>query len=134
MIYRGSVVKVDSKSLVVMTEDCTFERVKKFEGIQEGMEIYFEKDDIIKNKKSSIRSISSIAAAILLAVITSVYGMSFWNINYQAMALVSVDINPSVEIKVNKKRNVINVTAINEDALNLPLEDLKDKYLTDALE
>ncbi len=134
MIYRGSVIKVNDKNIVVMTENNTFEKIKKFEGLEEGMEVYFEKQDVIKNKKSSLNSISTVAAAIFLLVFTSIYGISFWNTNYQAIALVSVDINPSVEIELNKNHKVIKALPINEDATNLPLHELKNKPLVDALD
>lgn len=133
MIYRGSVVKINDKDIVVMTENNTFEKIKKFEGLEEGMEVYFEKQDIIKNKKSHLNNIPTVAAAIFLLVFTSIYGISFWNTNYEAIALVSVDINPSVEIELNKNHKVIKALPINEDATNLPLHELKNKPLVDAL-
>ncbi|MDR7871207.1 MAG: anti-sigma factor domain-containing protein [Tissierellaceae bacterium] len=133
MIYRGNIVEVCSDSIVVITEDCTFKRIKKSVGLEEGMEVYFEERDIIRKSNTSINSISKIVAIILL-VITSIYGIQVWDINYRAVAIVSIDINPSVEIKVNKNHRVINATPLNKDALNLPLKKLKGQILTNALD
>lgn len=134
MIYRGNVIEVREDSLVVMLDDSTFESVKKFKGLEEGMEIYFEQRDIIRKSNSSLKNIALIAASILLFIVTSFYGVDVWNTNYRAIAIVSVDINPSVEIKINKNHNVINAIALNEDAKKLPLNDLKNQPIDKALE
>ena len=134
MIHRGSIIEVCHDSIVVITEDCTFERIKKSEGLEEGMEVYFETEDIIRRRNLTVKNISTVAAAIFLLVITSIYGVSFWNTNYRAVALLSVDINPSIEIKINRNHQVIKASALNEDALGLPLSNLKRQPLVDALQ
>ncbi|MBU5676463.1 anti-sigma factor domain-containing protein [Alkaliphilus sp. MSJ-5] len=134
MIHRGSIIEVCHDSIVVITEDCTFERIKKSEGLEEGMEVYFETEDIIRRRNLTVKNISTVAAAIFLLVITSIYGVSFWNTNYRAVALLSVDINPSIEIKINRNHQVIKASALNEDALGLPLSNLRRRPLVDALQ
>jgi len=134
MIYRGNIIEVKSDSLIVMLDNCTFESVKKFKGLEEGMEIYFEERDIIRKSNLNLKNITLVAASIFLFIVTSFYGVDVWNTNYRAIALISVDINPSVEIKINKNNNVINAIALNEDAKKLPLKTLKNQPLAEALE
>lgn len=134
MIYRGNIVEVCNDSIVVITEECTFERIKKSAGLEEGMEVYFEERDIIRKSNTTVRNISKMAAAIILLVITSIYGIQFWDINYRPVAIVSIDINPSVEIKINRNHRVINASPLNEDALNLSLKKLKGQILVNALD
>ncbi|QUH19208.1 anti-sigma factor domain-containing protein [Alkaliphilus sp. B6464] len=134
MIHRGSIIEVCHDGIVVITEDCTFERIKKSEGLEEGMEVYFETEDIIRRRNLTVKNISTVAAAIFLLVITSIYSVGFWNTNYRAVALLSVDINPSIEIKINRNHQVIKVSALNEDALGLPLSNLERQPLVDALQ
>lgn len=117
-----------------MAEDCTFKRIKKSDGLEEGMEIYFEDRDIIKNSNFTIKNISKGVAAGLIFVVTSLYVLGFWNENYKSVALLAVDINPSVEMEINKNYRVIKISALNEEASKLPLEDLKNYPLIDALE
>src|SRR5690554_4870952 len=102
MIYRGNIVEICNDSIVVFTEECTFERIKKSPGLEEGMEVYFENRDIIRKSNTGVKGISKMVAAIILIVITSIYGIQAWDMNYRAVAIVSIDINPSVEIKINK--------------------------------
>jgi len=134
MIYRGNIIEVKSDSLIVMLDNCTFESVKKFKGLEEGMEIYFEERDIIRKSNLNLKNITLVAASIFLFIVTSFYGVDVWNTNYRAIALISVDINPSIEIKINKNNNVINAMALNEDAKKLPLKTLKNQPLAEALE
>jgi len=100
VIYRGNIIEVKKDSFVVMLDDCTFKRVKRFKGLDEGMEIYFEERDIIKQSNPNLKGIALIAASIFLFIVTTFYGVDFWSTNYNAIALVSVDINPSVQLPV----------------------------------
>jgi len=128
------VIEIYYDSIVVMAEDCTFKRIKKSDGLEEGMEIYFEDRDIIKNSNFTIKNISKGVAAVLIFAVTSLYVLGFWNENYKSVALLAVDINPSVEMEINKNYRVIKISALNEEASKLPLEDLKNYPLIDALE
>ncbi|WP_315122207.1 anti-sigma factor domain-containing protein [uncultured Clostridium sp.] len=134
MIYKGTIIEICHDSIVVMDEDCTFKRVKKNQGLQEGIEIYFEEGDIIGKSNFTIKSISKVVAAIFVFTVTSLYALCFWNENYRSVALLAIDINPSVEMKINKNYRVIKILALNEEASKLPLENLKNYSVTEALE
>ncbi|GAA0720689.1 hypothetical protein GCM10008905_10150 [Clostridium malenominatum] len=134
MIYRGSIIEICHDSIIVITEDCTFEKIKKSAGLKEGMEVYFEEGDIIKKPSFVNKNIPAVAAAIFVFIVASLYTVGFWNRNYRAVALLSIDINPSVEIEVNKSYHVIKATPLNEDASKLPLKNLKNYSLVEALE
>ncbi|MEW9094727.1 MAG: anti-sigma factor domain-containing protein [Clostridiaceae bacterium] len=134
MIYKGTIIEICHDGIVVMAEDCTFKRIRKSQGLQEGMEIYFEERDIIEKSNFTIKSISKVVAAIFVFTVTSLYSLYFWNENYRSVALLAVDINPSVEMNINKNYRVIQILALNEEASKLPLENLKNYSVTDALE
>lgn len=67
-----------------------------------------------KRRKSMIKKITSIAvsAAILLGV--GLIGASYV-LNNTVSSVVSLDVNPSVEIRVNKNEKVLGVNALNDD-------------------
>ena len=67
-----------------------------------------------KRKGGLLRRVATVAAALLL-VIGGVSAAGLYRLNNTAVASVSLDVNPSVEIKVNAKEKVISVTALNED-------------------
>ena len=67
-----------------------------------------------RRKGRLLRSAAGIAAALLLMV-GGVSALGLWRLENTAVASVSLDVNPSVEIKVNEKEKVVSVTALNED-------------------
>ncbi len=67
-----------------------------------------------KNPSNLIRRLPAIAAALLL--VTGIgLGAAAYTRSHAAFSTVSLDVNPSVEITVNEKERVLNVTAKNED-------------------
>ncbi len=66
-------------------------------------------------KSLRIRQLAGIAAAFVL-LIGGTAGFRFYQANYKVASTVSLDVNPSIEILVNKKERVIEVNARNQDA------------------
>lgn len=68
-----------------------------------------------ENKKNNwIPKIAGVAAALLL-VVGAGFGWNTYQTNYAVASTVSLDVNPSVEITVNQKERVLDVTALNAD-------------------
>ena len=76
-----------------------------------------------------LRSLGSLAAA--AALIFTAQGAYF---NYHVDSVVGIDVNPSLELRVNRKEQVLSATALNEDA-KLVMEgmDLKNVDLDVAV-
>lgn len=68
-----------------------------------------------KQKHIGLKKIIGIAAAFMI-VLAGIAGFSVYNTNYAVASTVSLDVNPSIEIKVNRKERVLEVNARNEDA------------------
>ena len=60
------------------------------------------------------RRIAGIAAAFLL-LLAGVLGFNYYHSNYAVATKVALEVNPSVEIKVNQRERVLDVAALNED-------------------
>ena len=75
-----------------------------------------EKGTVITVKKRRIFPIAAIATA---AVIALLFGLTVGVLNYigrdAVSSVVSIDVNPSVEIKLNKNDVVVEITALNGD-------------------
>ena len=52
---------------------------------------------------------------VFVLLIAGCVGFLYYNNNYAVASTVSLDINPSIEIRVNQKERVLDVTALNED-------------------
>lgn len=66
-------------------------------------------------KKSNLTRILAIAAAFIF-VVAGILTFNLVNSNRSVYATVSLDVNPSIEIKVNKNEKVLDVIAMNDDA------------------
>lgn len=71
---------------------------------------------LTENKKTGswVRKLSAIAAVFVL-LIAGCVGFLYYNNNYAVASTVSLDINPSIEIRVNQKERVLDVIPLNED-------------------
>ncbi|MGN1345185.1 MAG: PepSY domain-containing protein, partial [Eubacteriales bacterium] len=67
-----------------------------------------------KNMKAIARRIAGIAAAAVL-VLGAASGFAVYNNSYRVASTISLDVNPSVEIRANRKEDVLSVTALNDD-------------------
>lgn len=73
---------------------------------------------MMKEKKKSnvwLKSIAGLAAALIL-IVGGITGVNFYNANYAVVSTVSLDVNPSIEIKVNEKERILEVNPLNEEA------------------
>ena len=63
-------------------------------------------------RSRTFRTLMSCAAAFILLV----GGVTVWNnINAKVLAVVDIDVNPSIELSINGKEKVVEATAVNED-------------------
>ncbi|ABR46331.1 hypothetical protein Amet_0088 [Alkaliphilus metalliredigens QYMF] len=131
---KGCVMEIRKNTMVIMTDDCLFTEIKKKRQAEVGTEILFHSTEIVNPKKGKIQPWMLMAASVLLVLITSLYGINLWQMNYQVHALLTVDINPSIQMEVNANNKVIKVTPLNEDAKTLPLQELKNQSVELALE
>ena len=74
-----------------------------------------------KNKRNYIPKVS-----FALALITLVFGITYFGYNktYKVESIIELDVNPSIELKINQKDQVIEAVAKNDDAKNV-LENME---------
>ena len=75
-----------------------------------------------------------IIISIILVVLVLLGGISFiiFN-NSKVISTITLDINPSIELGLNKDYKVVKVTPLNEDAKDIVSNNLKNKSLDEAL-
>lgn len=121
MIYKGKVISIDSNFAIVLTKDMEYLKVVRKDAMFVGQQILFIEEDIF-NEKSHIKYRPIyIAAAIMFFILLSVFAELniFNNISNVASAVVSLDINPSVEFEIDEYGKVLKVVPINEDGKNI---------------
>ena len=98
-------------------ETDTFQRPALSEAVRKELPEIIEMKP--KRKKSWQKAFASCAAALILVI----GGAAYFNSGNSAFAVVGLDVNPSVEISINKNEEVISADAINEDGEQI-LQDL----------
>ena len=119
---------------LVLDSDGTFRRVRsRFKAeVGEEIEVVSGISDLSDKRKRALRVLLSVAAIVLLTI-GSTLGWSSWQTPV-AVAMLSVDINPSLEIALDKGAHIVSAKAKNEDALKLLQGvNLKGQTLTIAM-
>lgn len=127
---KGIVVKTKGRFMWVATEDRQFLRLPvPKDGVSQGQEVWVDPSEEI----SSAYHYKALAACIiLLLLVGTVFAAVFPGEN--AVAHLALDINPSMELAINRHNLIIEAVPLNEDA-ELLLKDLplKNKEVYEAL-
>ena len=72
---------------------------------------------VMTEKKKAHWGLKLAAVAALLALIIGIgFGASAYKVNHTVVSTVSLDVNPSIELRVNRHERVLEARALNEDA------------------
>lgn len=117
---KGIVLETSSNEAVILCSNGTVSKIKNK---------HYKKGQVLNmnNKFKLMTKAGSIAAAL---AITAVTGFAYTN----PSTYVSLDVNPSIEYKLNAFDRVISVVAVNEDGEKVVNElDLKNEKVTEAV-
>ncbi len=126
---RGVVAKITGNSCIILSSEGTYAKVPlPFPEIKVGAEILYRVPLLSKSLKPML------LVASVLILFMSFYLVDQVIIPQQAVAYVSLDIDPSLEMSVDKNMRVIKVHCFNDNAVSLvePLE-LEGKMLESAI-
>ncbi len=123
-LYRCIILECHEQYLHVLTDQGEHLRIKSLTDHRVGEKICFLDEDIIRDSVDSpankagkiinfIKPLSAIAAILL---ITFFINFTMSNITY---AVISLDINPSIELELNKSGEVIHAKGFNPEAVEL---------------
>ena len=141
MIYAGTIIEISNKKTYVFTMDCSVVTLRTRDEYILGQQVNFTKRDKYPELVhiSSMKTLA-IAAAFVLLITSTVTTASILQKHDQSgfdtvpTALVSVDINPSIEISINKEEEIVAVQAKNDDGTLLLSDlDLTHKKLVDGV-
>jgi len=129
---KGVVLKIKKDRAIIMADDCTYCEIKSFYGMYPGMEVCFNEEDMFNKRKLFSVNRYITAACFILLVFCSYLFLSFYQENMAAYAYVGIDINPSIEIALNKKGRIINARGLDEEGKEI-LEEINVKNM-DSME
>jgi hypothetical protein len=128
---RGLIIEKNKDHIKVMTHHAGVKKITFRDGCEVGEEIYYSREDLIMNNKRIKWNYIAAAAVFLLAIAAGGVGYAIQNTVY---TVVSVDVNPSIQLELNKKDVVIGVEAMNLDGETvIELVDIEGETFEDAL-
>lgn len=130
-MFKGIVMEIKDDYVIIMKEDGTLVRIKNKDGLKVGKSIFFFEEDIYIKKDTAkvipfrkyIVPLVAIAALfiILIGPIMNMYSTRINNV----YAVLTFDINPSIEFELDENGIIKNVKGINDDAIALSLDKIK---------
>ncbi|AWK51904.1 anti-sigma factor [Clostridium beijerinckii] len=133
---KGMIMEVKKNYAIALNDEGIMDKILFKQNMEVGQKIFYFEDDVVKattNKahryNNFIKSFGSIAALFLLV-------FTFFNtMRYeQAYAIVSLDINPSIQIEADSNQQIIKVEGVNIDGKNIDFSDIKDISLNDGID
>lgn len=130
-MFKGIVMEVKNDYVIVMKEDGTLGRIKNKDGLKVGKSVFFFEEDIYIKKDTAkvipfrkyIVPLGAIAAlfVILINPIMNMFSSKMNNV----YAVLTFDINPSIEFELDQNGIIKDVKGINDDAIALGLDKIK---------
>ncbi len=132
---KGIIIEVRDDCSIVLS-DGAYVRVRNKKNMTEGTQIVFTEEDTLVSQKTRnttplpMMRYASVAAIFVVAILLSVV---FYSQNIAVFAVVTLDINPSVEVQLNRQNKVIGIEAMNEDGESLLDVDVKGLSIDEAI-
>ncbi len=134
----GVILKLKKNRVIVMTEKLDFIELYRKPGMIRGQRVYFTSFDLCQsslwvfNYKKVIKFASAAASVAAIFVMLFVGYRFLFPVN--EYAYVDIDINPSVEMTIDKDENVLKAQALNSDGQTLlDAVKVKNTELVDAV-
>lgn len=128
---KAVVLEIRGAYAAVLREDGVVEKIRR--SCQVGETIELEEKKVVAFPKRMGQWTAAAVAALILLTGGGVYGYN----NAYAYSYVTVDANPSIEYVLNRKNELLRVTALNEDAEaiveSLMAAGVKDETIYDAI-
>lgn len=137
---KGLIMELKDDYAIVLNDDGGMERIVIKPQMAVGQKIFYFDEDIVKIAETDslnhskfkysafMKSFGSIAAVFLIAF-TFLFNMN----NNKAVAIVSLDINPSIQIEVDNNQNILDVKGMNDDGKNIDFTGIKGLNINDGI-
>lgn len=133
---KGLIMEIKDEYAIILNDDGSMEKVVIKPNMAVGQKIFYFEDDILKTIKAQskfkynvfMKSFGSIAALFLIAI------TFFYNIHLnKTYAVVSLDINPSIQLEVGNKNKIINVKGMNDDGKSIDFSSVVGCNINDGI-
>ncbi|MCF8017911.1 MAG: anti-sigma factor domain-containing protein [Vallitaleaceae bacterium] len=136
-IKIGSVLEVKKAYAILLSEGMECVYVNKKEGMAVGQTIYYFEEDIYKSNKMNYKNFLVYVASICFMFIILYSATHVIRIGQQppvSYGIVTMDINPSVEMRIDMAGKVLEIMPLNEDATVIIQDEYRGMLLEDVLD
>lgn len=133
---RGIIMEIKKSYAIALNDEGIMEKIICKQGMKIGQKIFYFEDDVIRNTKNAVHRYNNFMktfgtiAALFLIVFTFFHTMK----SDAAYAVVSLDINPSIQIEADSKLNIIKIEGVNSDGKKIDFSDIKGIPLEDGVQ
>jgi len=138
-MFKAIVMEVKDNYIIVMKEGGSLVKINKKGDIKVGQSIYCFEEDLyveksINKRKSFISHIVPLGVvAALLCVLCLPMIKNTTPISNNDYAILTFDVNPSIEFNLDEEGKIITVSGVNDDATKLEIDRLKGLNLKDGV-
>jgi hypothetical protein len=123
LMNKAVIMKINKNYAIILTDDGNYQRIILKDHMSVGQKILFVKEDLLeKQAKKAITN--KIVAISVVAVMLIAMFVGFDFNTPVTFALISIDINPSLDIKIDENQNVLEIIPLNNEA-----EDITDNQM-----
>ena len=130
-MFKAIVMEIKENYIIVIKEGGEIVRVNKKEGLKVGETIFCLDEDIynvkVESKNKTLKTwlipLGAVAALIII-LINPIFNMFSPSLN-TTYAVLTFDVNPSIEFDLDNEGKILNVKGINNDANMLNIEVIK---------
>ncbi|MVX66082.1 anti-sigma factor [Clostridium chromiireducens] len=132
---KGIIMEIKRNYAIALSDEGVMDKIISKQNMRVGQKIFYFDDDIIKTTTSNISRYNSFMKAIgSIAALFLIVFTFFHTIKSEtAYAVVSLDINPSIQIEADSNLKIIKVEGVNTDGKNIDFTDMKDMTLDDGI-
>jgi len=134
LIKSGIVIEAKEKYAFVLNDDGNYEKVVAKKGLMLGRRIIYTEEDIYPGRRFGRKTCTKwmVSAAILILAFAFTFGPEMLFMR-QVYAVISLDINPSIQYYIDKQEKVLRVEAMNDDGTLLLSPDMNGMEIDEAI-
>jgi len=120
LISKGIVIEVKKNYGIVLSDEGIYEKLVKKGSLSEGDRIIYTREDIYAARHAGHKKIYRTLVSAAMVIFAIAMALGFENLPSQNVyAVVSMDINPSIQYYLDKNDLVLRTEAMNEDGLDI---------------
>ncbi len=123
LMNKAVIMKLNKNYAIILTDDGNYQRIILKDHMSVGQKILFVKEDLLEKQAKKTMTNKIVAISVVAVMLIAMFVGFDFNTPV-TFALISIDINPSLDIKIDEDQNVLEIIPLNNEA-----EDITDNQM-----